>query len=77
MMKWGTMLNIRLKEIRRERGLTQMKLSEMIGIDQALISKYESGGRVPPTEALIAFADVFGVSIDYLVGRTNKPDVYR
>ncbi len=71
------MLKTRIKAIRRERGLTQMKLSELTGIDQALISKYENGGRVPPTEALIAFADVFGVSIDYLVGRTDNPEMHR
>ncbi len=71
------MQKTRIKAIRRERGLTQMKLSELTGIDHALISKYESGGRVPPTEALIAFADVFGVSIDYLVGRTDNPEMHR
>ncbi len=71
------MLKSRLKETRLKRGLTQMKLSALTGINQALISKYERGGRVPPIEALIALADVFDVSIDYLVGRTDNPETNR
>lgn len=43
------------------------------GIEQALISKYESGERVPPTETLILLADFFHVSIDYILYRTDDP----
>ena len=45
------------------------------GIEQALISKFENGERVPPTETLITLADFYNVSIDYLLGRTDNPEV--
>lgn len=44
------------------------------GIDQALISKYEKGERIPPTETLIILADFFDTNIDYLLDRTDNPD---
>lgn len=46
-----------LKKIRRERGMTQIALQMQTGIEQALISKYETGERIPPTETLIILAD--------------------
>ena len=64
-----------LRKLRRERGLTQIGLQMKTGIDQALISKFESGERIPPTDALIILADFYGVSIDYILGRTDKPDI--
>ena len=45
------------------------------GIDQALISKFESGERTPPTDSLVLLADFYGVSIDYILMRTDKPDM--
>jgi transcriptional regulator with XRE-family HTH domain len=42
------------------------------GIEQALLSKYESGKRIPPTESLITLADYYGVSMDYIMGRTEN-----
>ena len=45
------------------------------GIEQALLSKYESGKRIPPTETLIALADYYNVSMDYIMGRTDKPEI--
>lgn len=47
------------------------------GIEQSLLSKYETGERIPPTETLIKLADLYDVSIDYLLGRTDKPEVNR
>ncbi len=47
------------------------------GIEQALLSKFETGERVPPTETLITLADFYGVSIDYILCRTDNPDVNR
>ena len=64
-----------LRKLRRERGLTQLALQTKTGIEQALLSKYETGQRVPPTETLILLADFYGVSIDYLLGRTENPKV--
>ena len=45
------------------------------GIEQALLSKYESGKRIPPTETLIILADYYNVSIDYILGRTETPEI--
>lgn len=55
-------------------GLTQIALQMQTGVEQALISKYEKGVRVPPTDTLILFADFFGTNIDYLLDRTDNPE---
>jgi len=70
------MLN-RLKELRKSRGYTQVVLQMQTGIEQALLSKFENGERVPPTETLYRLAEFYNVSIDYLLCRTEKPDVNR
>ena len=70
----GVMEN-RIKELRKNRGYTQVSLQMQTGIEQALLSKYENGERVPPTETLIRLADFFNVSIDYMLGRTDKPEI--
>ena len=64
-----------LKLLRKSRGYTQLALQMKTGIEQALISKFENGERVPPTETLITLADFYNVSIDYLLGRTDNPEV--
>ena len=65
-----------LKKIRIERGMTQIALQMQTGIEQALISKYETGERTPPTETLIILADFFNTNIDFLLDRTNNPNKY-
>ena len=47
------------------------------GIEQALLSKFENGERVPPTETLIKLADFYEVSIDYILCRTNNPNIQK
>ncbi len=64
-----------LKKLRKGKGLTQIALQMQTGIEQALISKFESGERIPPTETLIILADFYGVSIDYILCRTENPDI--
>lgn len=64
-----------LRKLRKERGLTQIGLQMKTGIEQALISKYETGERIPPTDALLILADFYGVSIDYILCRTENPRV--
>ena len=46
-------------------------------IEQALISKYENGERVPHTETLMQLADFYGVSMDYIMGRTDRKEINR
>lgn len=47
------------------------------GIEQALLSKFETGERVPPTETLIRLAEFYDVSIDYILCRTDVPEINR
>lgn len=65
----------RLKELRKSRGYTQIALQMQTGIEQALLSKFETGERVPPTETLVRLADFYGVSIDYILCRTDNPNI--
>ncbi len=65
----------RLKTLRKDRGLTQISLQMKTGIEQSLLSKYETGERIPPTETLILLADFYGVSMDYIMLRTDKPEI--
>ena len=54
-----------------------MTLQMHTGIEQALLSKYENGERVPPTETLLCLAEFYNVSIDYILCRTNNPEINR
>lgn len=67
----------RLYQLRKSKGLSQITVQMDTGIDQSLLSKFEKGIRVPPTETLIKLADFYNVSIDYILYRTDKPDVNR
>ena len=61
----------RIRELREERGLTQRELAEAIGIDRTAIAKYETGASGAKSEMLEKLATFFGVSTDYLLGRTG------
>lgn len=65
---------IRLKELRQKRRISQVKLAMDLNMNQNSISRYETGEREADYETLIAFADYFGVSVDYLLGRTDHPE---
>ncbi len=64
---------MRLKELRISRGVSQLKLALDLNMNQNSISRYETGSRQADYETLIAFADYFNVSIDYLLERTDNP----
>lgn len=64
-----------LKQLRKNKGYTQIAVQMKTGIEQALLSKFENGERVPPTETLIKLADFYNVSIDYILCRTENPDM--
>ncbi len=70
-------MSVPLKELRKEKGLSQIAVQMQTGIEQALISKYENGERVPPTETLMQLADFYGVSMDYIMGRTDRKEINR
>ncbi len=64
---------MRLKKIRKERGISQLKLAMDLNMNQNSISRYENEVRQADYATLIKFADYFGVSIDYLLERTDNP----
>ena len=69
------MFNKRLKELRKQRNMTQEALAALINVDRSSIGKYEGRSAVvPPADVLERIADVFNVSIDYLLGRQDRPD---
>lgn len=64
---------MRLKELRKMRGISQLKLALDLNMNQNSISRYESGAREADYATLIKIADYFGVSLDYLLERTDDP----
>ena len=64
---------MRLKELRKERKMLQRQVAEAINCSQAVYSRYENGEREPSKEILAALADLYGVSVDYLLGREESP----
>lgn len=65
----------RLVELRKTHNLTQKQLASNVGMSELGIQRYEYGTREPSYKYLIAIAEHFDVSIDYLVGRTNNPKI--
>ena len=64
-------LSRRLKELRKERGLSQIQVAIFCDITEKTYQNYELMTREPKLEILIRIADFYNVSIDYLVGRTD------
>lgn len=64
-------IHTRIRELRKERGLTQEQLGKVLGVVKSTISLYESGKSTPDDEIKIKIADYFDVSLDYLLGRSN------
>jgi len=65
----------RLRELRTKRRISQVKLALDLNMNQNSISRYETGEREADYDTLIALADYFGVSLDYLLGRTDDPKI--
>ena len=68
---------MRLKELRKRKGISQLRLAMELNMNQNSISRYETGEREADYATLIRFADFFDVSIDYLLERTDNPEVNR
>ena len=68
---------MRLKELRKQKGITQIKLAMDLNLSQNSISRYEQGVREADYKTLIMFADYFNVSIDYLLERTDDPTFHK
>lgn len=68
-------MSTNLKKLRLSKKKTQLQVQMDTGIEQALLSKYENGMRIPPTETLIILADYYNVSMDYIMERTDKTEI--
>ena len=68
---------MRLRELRKAKGISQLKLAMDLNANQNTISRYETGEREPGIAEIIALADYFNVSTDYLLERTDDPTPYR
>lgn len=66
-----------LAVLRKARGLTQKQVASDVGLSEIAIQNYESGRRKPAYDALLALADYFDVSVDYLMGRTGNSAINR
>ncbi|MBR5192321.1 MAG: helix-turn-helix transcriptional regulator [Clostridia bacterium] len=66
---------MRLKVLRKSRKISQLKMAMDLNMNQNSISRYENGQREADYKTLIAFADYFNVSVDYLLGRTENPKI--
>lgn len=64
---------MRLKLLRKQKNISQLKLAIDLNTNQNTISRYETGEREPGLKELIKIADYFGVSTDYLLERTDNP----
>ena len=68
---------MRLKQIRKAKGISQLKLAMDLNTNQNTISRYETGEREPGIRELISLADYFNVSVAHLLERTDNPKLYQ
>ena len=69
-------MRLRIRDLREDRDLKQKEISDYLMCDQSLYSKYERLERPLPLELADKLADYYGVSVDYLIGRTNRKETY-
>ena len=65
----------RMQDLRTDADMSQKQLSEILHISQRSYSHYETGSRNIPVEMLIRLANYYDISVDYLVGRTDKKEM--
>ena len=70
------MLQLKLRDLREDRDLKQRTLAELLQVHQTTYSDYERGNLNIPLAALDVLADFYGVSVDYLLGRTSVKEPY-
>ena len=69
--------SLRLRELRQERGLKQREMAEICGLKLRGYQQYEYNESYPEVPGLVALADYFNVSLDYLMGRSDVREVAR
>ncbi len=67
----------KIKELRTTNHLTQKQLAEILNVQPVTLQRFEYGTVRPSLDTLIALADYFDVSLDYLVGRSDNPEINR
>lgn len=68
-------MNMRIKELREDKDLTQENIALLLSCSQRAYSHYEKGDRSMPIELLIKLADYYKVSLDYIVGRSDNKKI--
>ncbi|AWW28351.1 MULTISPECIES: helix-turn-helix domain-containing protein [unclassified Acetobacterium] len=68
-------MNLRLKTLRQQKNINQAELGKILDVGKTTISNYETGYSVPDLETVVKLADYFNVSTDYLLGRTDYPEM--
>ena len=76
MAQGDIVLQLRLRDLREDRDLKQQALAELLQVHQTTYSDYERGNLNIPLAALDTLADFYGVSVDYLLGRTSVKEPY-
>ena len=76
MLGWVMFMRLRIRDLREDRDLTQKEIADLLLCDQSLYSKYERLERPLPLDLADKLADFYGVSLDYLVGRTAQKKPY-
>ena len=69
-------MNLRIRDMREDKDLSQGKIAQYLLCDQSLYSKYERGERELPLRLAIRLAEYYNVSVDYLAGLTDEPSPY-
>ncbi len=75
-MRYEIMKYENIRNLRIDRGYTQAQIAKHLGISQNTYSQYEIGVLNYPVDAVVKLADFYGVSTDYLLGRTSVKDPY-
>ena len=70
-------MDTRLKDLRTDHDLTQLECAKIAYISKNSYIRYEKGERVPPLDTIKLLAEYYGVSIDYIVKRTNNSEPYK
>ena len=74
MPKFMGQINERIRSLRARRNMTQRQLAEILDVSEVSVQRFEYGSARPSLDTLIALADFFDVSLDYLVGRSDDPE---
>ena len=67
----------RLRDMREDHDMKQVEVADYLGIAQTVYSRYERGFQTIPVEHLLKLAELYRVSVDYLLGRTENPHINR